>query len=180
MEVIQVTFFFQVLMLSPSPQRSVSRFPPRLSYATSFLPFHPPALNQPVRTRRLERRMRMMRRRRRTLSKEGVASEDQEEEEGGEGPQWWWPRMKRRCFPILCWWKRWIKRTRLTKTVRKAGRRFEESWTGFKHKHTNLQSCQIKLRYTTILASFSNSFQIDESIGSKIHWCCTNCHMALP
>lgn len=62
-------------MSSRSPQRSVSRFLPRQSYATSCLHSPPPALTQPARTQRLGRRRKRMRRRR--LSK---LEEDEEEE----------------------------------------------------------------------------------------------------
>lgn len=130
-------------MLSPSLQRSVSRFPPRLSYATSCLPFHPPAPTQPARTQRPGRRTTRTRMRRQSKEEEEEElSEEQAEGEGGEDPLLWWPWTKRRCIPIRRWW---TERTRPVKTVMRAGRRFEEGWTGFKLKHpthTHTQSCE--------------------------------------
>lgn len=151
---------FQVQMLSPSPQRSVFRFPPRLSYATSCPPFHPPAPTQPARTQRPGRRKT---RRMRRQSKEEV-SEDQGEGEGGGGPPLWWPWMKRKCIPTRRWWTGRTERTKPAKTGRIAGQRFEEKETGFEQKHANAQSCEIKLGYTTILAFFSNLFHSEEKL----------------
>lgn len=148
---------FQVQMSSPSPQRSVSRFPPRLSYATSCPRFHPPAPTQPARTQRLVKRM--MRRRRRRQSKE-VVSEG--EGEGGEGHPLWWPRMKKKCIPTWSWWTGRTERTRPAKTGRITSQRFEEIETGFKQKHAKTQSCEITLGYTTILAFFLNLFHSEE------------------
>ncbi len=177
--------FSQVQTSSPSPQRSVSRFPPRLSCATSFLPFHPPAPTQPARTQRPGRRMKTRRRRR--LSKEVVSEdrgeeeeEEEEEEEGGEGPPWWWRWMKRRCTPIQRWWTGWTERTRPAKTVRRAGRRFEERWTGFKRKHTNTPGCEIKLGIFDNIGFLLKFLSYRRKTWKKIHRGCTNCHMTLP
>lgn len=89
----EVTHFpppvFQVQTSSPSPQRSASKFPPRLSYDTSSLHYHPPALTPPARTQRPGRRTRRKRRRRVSKEEEGVlGDQEEEEEEGGEDPLW--------------------------------------------------------------------------------------------
>lgn len=158
-------------MSSPSPQRSASRFPPRPNYATSSRPFRPPAPTRPARTRRPGRRTRTMRRRR--PSKGEPEDRGEEEEGGGDGPPWWWPWTKRRCTPTRRWWMGWTERTRPGKTVRRAGRRFEERRTGFKRKHTNTQSCRIKVGHTVEQDWLPP--QRKEKRLKKIHWGCTNC-----
>lgn len=110
----------KVQTLSPSPQRSASRFPPRLSCDTSCRPCPPPAPTRPARTPRPGRRMRRTRRRR---------PSEAQEEGGGKKPPWSWPWTKRRFTRTRRWWSRRSGRGRAAQTVSRAGRRCEDGWT---------------------------------------------------